>query len=587
MAIAGESKEAGLLRTLPIRNAGDPALVFSNNSGGHPVALISGAKPSKPATRPDSDVEQTSKWLSRVLGAGSLSSVGAAVKNIITTAMAQTPPTSQSRNQLPMIENLPLFSDAFPLAVEDERRKAKEFRKSRRDAISLPSGVTLLDVVTMRSHASLQSYVGYNSETRRDHAELWRTLTTVVSTQAESSEPVIHELEGDIPITASEASRRQLEEKEIMIARERRYNGIDLGPSPPYALDDQYEAAAPPPSPVAQSPLEDYGWEFGHREFNKIVPSLLLVVGPLGHGSIGVVEEVRVSVAHPSFVRKRVQLPYHNRQQRLEIIKQEAKALQGLSHCHIVRIIGSYQDGVQTGKQFYSLLMSPVGDRDLKTFLEMVGESSVAGRPEEVKQELGWLRKWFKCLASALAYMHSQGIRHQDIKPSNIIHRGEKIFFTDFSSASHFDVGHTTSTENPARSTLMYSAPETIGLGETFTRHGRGTDVFALGTVFCEMLTVYRNRSVSQFHEYFLERNSLANSLHPLSAFTRNLLVYAQNTDCIYDWFGEEDTFYAECIRPMLNRSRDDRPDASTAASTIRKSFIDPITCSCDLAVLE
>lgn len=101
--------------------------------------------------------------------------------------------------------------------------------------------------------------------------------------------------------------------------------------------------------------------------------------------------------------------------------------------------------------------------------------------------------------------MHEQGIRHQDIKPSNIIHKGSRILFTDFSSSFTFVVGHTTSTENPSRSSPMYTAPEVTyrssGMGG-LRRHGRSSDIFALGCVFCDMLSVWQGQSLSEFHDY-------------------------------------------------------------------------------------
>lgn len=113
------------------------------------------------------------------------------------------------------------------------------------------------------------------------------------------------------------------------------------------------------------------------------------------------------------------------------------------------------------------------------------------------------------CLASTLAYMHSSGVRHQDIKPSNIIHRGSTIYFTDFSSSSQFQIGQTISTENPARTSAMYSAPEVINCDGVLNRHGRGTDVFALGAVFREMLTVLTDYSVEDLHRFLLRSDSL------------------------------------------------------------------------------
>jgi hypothetical protein len=333
---------------------------------------------------------------------------------------------------------------------------------------------------------------------------------------------------------------------------------------------------------VAKHPLNptsiatDCGWEFGHREYNELQQNLLIVTCSLGHGSIGVVDEVRVSTELPSFVRKRISLPYSQRNQHLRIIKQEAEALELLVHPHIVKIIGSYREGSSNGKQFYSLLMFPVGEQDLKNFLQMVGDPSWAGHHDGNKKEKTWLQKWFKCLASALSYMHSQGIRHQDIKPSNIIHRGDDVFFTDFSSASQFQVGQTTSTENPARTSAMYSAPEVINnRGDTLHKHGRGTDVFALGMVFCEMLTVVDGRSLDEFHQFCLHTESGAETAN-------KVLLYGRCTQRANDWFGTHD-FYDTCIRPMLAFDREDRPCASMVEERIRNfSEWERIPCSCD-----
>ncbi|XTI93898.1 hypothetical protein V2W45_1461810 [Cenococcum geophilum] len=80
--------------------------------------------------------------------------------------------------------------------------------------------------------------------------------------------------------------------------------------------------------------------------------------------------------------------------------------------------------------------------------------------------------------------MHSQ-----DIKPSNVIHRGSDIIFTDFSSSSRFEISPTTSTENPAR-----------------TRHGRGSDISSPGHIFVEMLILIDRRTVSDFRAFGIAR---------------------------------------------------------------------------------
>lgn len=319
---------------------------------------------------------------------------------------------------------------------------------------------------------------------------------------------------------------------------------------------------------------QERGWPSQHQIFEHSSQVPLIVRNFLGNGSLGVVEEVRHKDNARTFVRKKVLLPYPSRKQRLKIMEQEAKALRSLTHPHIVKILGSYQDGSKNGNRCYSLLIWPVGQSDLKTFLEATGAKTKL-EPGQLFQsrELMWLRTWFKCLASALAYMHSKGIRHQDIKPSNIIHRQGQVFFTDFSSSSQFRVGHTTSTENPARISQMYAAPEVCRLpGESpqYNRHGLSTEIFSLGCVFAEMLTVADGRRLQDydgFHEYCA---GTARWDRPRGLDTENfqpILLYGRATDRIHEWFAnsaEATTIlmYGKCIQPMLAVDRANRPSA-------------------------
>jgi hypothetical protein len=164
----------------------------------------------------------------------------------------------------------------------------------------------------------------------------------------------------------------------------------------------------PPPPQVPLSVM--CGLSFDHQIYPQLQPSLFIVVNALGHGSLGVVDEVRVSHYYPSFVRKRIQLPSHLRSQRLRIIKEEAEVLKKLNHVHVITMIGSYQESPSGGRHFYSLLMSPVGEGDLHDFLEMAG-TDVTESDNKVFRKSA-LKRWFECLASALEYIHGQGVRH-------------------------------------------------------------------------------------------------------------------------------------------------------------------------------
>ncbi len=217
----------------------------------------------------------------------------------------------------------------------------------------------------------------------------------------------------------------------------------------------------------------------------------------LGRGSMAYVEEVYMPPYTP-FVRKTFLLTMSSnlRQRCRDIIHREIQVMSRLTHMHIVQVIGSYDLEPITS----TILMFPVGDNDLKMFLEELSE--ITPRTHEWNVRRGLLWKWVGCLTSAIAYIHSQGICHEDIKPSNIVHKGENVYLTDFSSCGQFNIGGTTSTGADARTTLVYRAPELFRAGDA-GRHGPGTDVFALGLVFLEMKTVYWGTSIQHLRELY------------------------------------------------------------------------------------
>jgi serine/threonine protein kinase len=252
------------------------------------------------------------------------------------------------------------------------------------------------------------------------------------------------------------------------------------------------------------------GWQIDSERFlwqgqPNSVP-LLTERGRLGQGSIGEVYEVKVrTINHrtinPSkltMARKSIAISRRRRiaSRELDLIREEIANMRSLSHPHVVQVLGCYQEGEGTRDHFFHVLMFPVGDQDLGTFLEDRYDAS-EGSPHEL-----WLRAWFSCLTSALAYMHSKKIHHEDIKPKNIIHRGERVMFTDFSSSRKFESGQETSTANPARASRLFAAPEALPTEDgIILRHGSKTDIFSLGLVFVEMLTVLCGQAIDDLHD--------------------------------------------------------------------------------------
>jgi hypothetical protein len=373
-------------------------------------------------------------------------------------------------------------------------------------------------------------------------------------------------------------------------------------PTPREAFIDEYELETPKSISVVQIPVKSpkpvgiqflssitepllsrepeirpkaFGWAENHLVLGPTDEDILVATNHLGHGSLGVVEEVRrIGGQFPTLVRKRVKLPPQRKRAAayLNIVQEEARILRSLVHPHIVTLIGSYEDMKQSRRPSYCLLMSPVGENDLEAFLTIVGEHDVAS-----EFSIRWrkcIRNWMACLASALKYMHASGIRHQDIKPSNIIHKGDHIFFTDFSSSSSFDIGHTTSTDNPTRSTPMYGAPEVTSDRQ---RHGRNTDIFSLGCVFSDMLTVVEGRTVQMFQDYLLNDGDMtATEKTQIS----KALNYSEKVPAIMNWFAGSHIFFMH-VSQMLHSVRKFRPAATEVLQAFVSKDVCDASCSC------
>ncbi|MBT2502668.1 serine/threonine-protein kinase [Curtobacterium sp. ISL-83] len=94
-------------------------------------------------------------------------------------------------------------------------------------------------------------------------------------------------------------------------------------------------------------------------------------------------------------------------------------------------------------------------------------------------------------LADALAYVHSRGIVHRDVKPANILINDEgasgfvrTVKLTDFGVA-HFVDGSRLTNDGTIIGTAAYLSPEQVA-GEPI---GFATDVYSLGLVLLEALT--------------------------------------------------------------------------------------------------
>jgi serine/threonine protein kinase len=143
-----------------------------------------------------------------------------------------------------------------------------------------------------------------------------------------------------------------------------------------------------------------------------------------------------------------------------------------LAQLHHPNLVVLFDAGEESGRAY--LVMEFV---DGPTLAEQLREGPMqAGEVSRLGAELGY----------ALAYVHSRGITHRDVKPANVL-MGGRPMLTDFGIARLVDAARVTQT-GYLIGTPAYLAPEQVSGGAV----GMPADVYALGLVLVEALTGHR-----------------------------------------------------------------------------------------------
>ena len=243
---------------------------------------------------------------------------------------------------------------------------------------------------------------------------------------------------------------------------------------------------------------------------------------------------------------------------------QEAKILHMAQHQHVVKLFHTYFEEGGDDQIKFAFIMDRA-DGSLQQYLKPSKTPSV---------------EWYGCLISVIHHIHSLGIRHRDVKPSNILIKAGKILLADF-GISQMGLGKTMPTtyqdRNPSRS-REYCAPE-VDKGST---RGRSADMFSLGAVFLEMLIA--GNCPNQFQE-------LDAILKPPG---QQVSSYARHADKVREWIQEkwrlegwQRSVLLWC-HGMLDPERARRPlaeELDTAVSRMSTTST-PVRCQCvgDLA---
>lgn len=187
-------------------------------------------------------------------------------------------------------------------------------------------------------------------------------------------------------------------------------------------------------------------------------------------------------------------------QERLEDrFSREAEQLSQLSHPNLV---GFYEVGRHEGRDFLVMEYLPGGN--LSEALRGKGTDDIL--------------KTFVEICGGLAYLHSQGIVHRDVKPANIMMDAEgHPRLTDLGSARQVDRQTRLTRAGSIVGTYAYLAPEQI----QSTDAGPAADLYSLGVCLFEALTGRRPFTVK--HEFQLMKAHLEEPPPPLKKFRPEL----------------------------------------------------------------
>lgn len=126
-----------------------------------------------------------------------------------------------------------------------------------------------------------------------------------------------------------------------------------------------------------------------------------------------------------------------------------------------------------------------VGEKDGKTVLleEYVQGDTLGDILEGGMLTTNQAKQITRQLCSALWVLHSMGVVHRDVKPDNVILRGQEAVLIDFDASRIYKAE--TEEDTQVLGTTGFAAPEQYGLSQSDGR----ADIYALGVLLNIMLT--------------------------------------------------------------------------------------------------
>jgi hypothetical protein len=276
--------------------------------------------------------------------------------------------------------------------------------------------------------------------------------------------------------------------------------------------------------------------------------------GILGHGATGIVERVKC---------RRIVLARKTIRFKKPLTKEEAvtevQHLQRLRHRHIIRLIGTY-----TINRNLAILIYPAAHKNLDDHLEDLAQAQQSKEKMPISDLLESVYfvtyRFIGCLSSAINYLHEKNLKHLDIKPTNILVTGPKVYIADFGIARSYDSPEESYTDTPVSFTRRYAAPEVISQSV----RGFPADIFSLGCVFMEIVAtslitpdVNERDRLWQIREEGSDTSYYANA-EAIMQWYDSILRYLVSQP----WESVQQRGWAYMLSSMLKRDPEDRPTA-------------------------
>ncbi|KAG5749021.1 hypothetical protein H9Q70_008326 [Fusarium xylarioides] len=171
----------------------------------------------------------------------------------------------------------------------------------------------------------------------------------------------------------------------------------------------------------------------------------------------------------------------------------ELSILQKVKHKNIVEFISSF-----TSPTSFGVFTRPVAECNLAVYLL---DNSVDGTRSKM------LASYLGCLMSAIYYLHYHAyIKHNDIKPENILVHHDRVFLTDFGISTDWSRTLRTTEYGPTPATMLYCAPEVARSALDVSRDS-SSDIWSLGCIFLEIVTVIKGKRVQEIRDHTFHRS--------------------------------------------------------------------------------